>query len=325
MKRLATLALLAAAAAGASAQSSVTVYGLVDMGIVKGDGGTAANPGALGTSKAWTMQERSSSRLGFRGDEDLGGGWSAQFQIEHRFRPDTGAVTNPTFWHGRSYVQLSSKTLGALYLGREYSPAYWPAFNTDPAGWDGVGQLGSHQYAGFSSTAGIRTNNTVGYRSPKFGGLSVDAAVSAGEGLVGRDSAINLQYRSGGLYVGVAYEEISGGLAATDGNTLSNIGVTYDFGSVKAMAYYARAEVNGGRDDNDFYSLAGVMRVGPGEVYLAYGRLDLAVNNTRPDKLGAGFKLPLSKRTNLYADVGLGREDGKSDNTAYAFGIKHTF
>lgn len=124
MKRIATFALLNALAAVAGAQSSVTIYGLVDLGIVKGNGGTATNPFALGTSRKWTMQERSSSRLGFRGEEDLGGGYSAQFQIEHRFRADTGAVTNPTFWHGRSYVQLSSKTLGKVYLGREYSPAY---------------------------------------------------------------------------------------------------------------------------------------------------------------------------------------------------------
>lgn len=324
MKRLATLALLATAAAAASAQSTVTVYGIVDLGIVKGNGGTAVNPGALGTSRAWTVQERTSSRLGFRGNEDLGGGLSAQFQFEHRFRADTGAVTNPTFWHGRSFVQLSSATLGKVYLGREYSPTYWPANTTDPAGWDGVGQMGTHQYAGFTSTAGIRTNNTVGYRSPSFGGLTVDAAVSAGEGAA-RDAAINAQYRSGALYIGLAYERISGGPAATDGNSLANVGVTYNFGFVKAMGYYARAKVNGGRNSNDFYSLAGVVPVGNGEVYLGYGRLDLAVNNTSPDKWSAGYKYPLSKRTNLYADVGHAREDNRTDNTAYAFGVKHTF
>ena len=325
MKQITFAALMALAAAAANAQSSVTVYGIVDMGVVKGNGGTAANPGALGTSEAWTMQERSSSRLGFRGNEDLGGGLSAQFQIEHRFRPDTGAVTNPTFWHGRSYVQLSSTTLGKVYLGREYSPAYWPQNYTDPAGWDGVGQLGNLQSAGFASTAGIRLNNSVGYRSPSFGGVTVDAAVSAGEGVAGRDSAINLQYSGGPLYIGVAYEEISGGPVATDGNSLANIGATYKFGSVKLMAYYARSKTNQGRDSNDAYSLAGTVNMGASEFYLSYGQLDPAGNNNTQKKVGAGIKYTLSKRTNLYADVGQGTQDARSDNTAYAFGIKHTF
>jgi predicted porin len=46
---------------------------------------------------------------------------------------------------------------------------------------------------------------------------------------------------------------------------------------------------------------------------------------TAARKLGAGYELPLSKRTNLYADIGHGREDGKTNNTAYGFGIKHLF
>lgn len=325
LTRTAVAALALLGTAGAWAQSSVTIYGLIDIGVVKGNGGTAANPFALGTSKAWTLQERSSSRLGFRGTEDLGGGLSAQFQIEHRFRPDTGAVTNPTFWHGRSYVQLTHKALGAVYGGREYSPAYWPAYFTDPAGWDGVGTLGTHQYAGFRSTGGIRTNNTVGWRSPNWGGLSVAGAVSLGEGTAGRDTAFNVQYRSGPLYVGAAYERISGGPAANDGDTLANLGASWDFGGFKAMAYIARAETAGGTADNDAVTLAGTAALGPGEAYLSWGRFDPDGDANTQRKIGAGYKLPLSKRTNLYADIGRGSEDGKTDNTAYAFGIKHTF
>src|SRR5215216_3180015 len=125
-KSLLALAVLGAFAGAASAQSSVTIYGSLDMALMKGNGGTAPNPGALGTSKAYNVAQSNSSRLGFRGNEDLGGGLSAQFQIEHRFHPDDGAVpaTQP-FWMGRSYVQLSSATLGRVYLGREYGPAFW--------------------------------------------------------------------------------------------------------------------------------------------------------------------------------------------------------
>lgn len=326
MRNIVIASILATAAVGAAAQSSVVIYGLVDLGLVKGNGGTAANPFAQGTSRAWALQERSSSRLGFRGNEDIGGGLSAQFQFEHRFRADTGNTTNATFWHGRSFVQLTSAAAGSVYMGREYSPAYWPAYFTDPAGWDGVGTLGTHQYAGFNSTSGIRTNNTVGYRSPDLAGLKINAAVSLGEGTAGRDSAINAQYRSGPLYVGVAYERISGGPAATEGNSLANIGASWDFGFLKPMVYFARGKTGpGGQLSNDSISVAATAPLAKGEVYLAYGRLDLEGANNLQRKLGLGYKFPLSARTNLYADVGTGRQDGKSTNTAYDFGMKHSF
>lgn len=325
MKRIATLALIAGAAAAAQAQSSVTVYGFLDLGIVKGNGGTAANPFALGASEAWQLRERSSSRLGFRGNEDIGGGWSTQFQIEHRFSPDTGTITNPTFWHGRTYLQLSPPGAGKIYAGREYSPAYWPAYFTDPAGWDGVGTLGTHQYAGFRSTSGIRTNNTVGYRSPEFGGLTINAAVSLGEGAAGRDSAINAQYRSGPIYVGAGFEKISGGPAATDGDSLANLGISYDFGFVKPMVYLARGKTGGGQLSNRAATVAATVPAGLGQAYVAYGRYDPNGANNNQTKLGAGYYHPLSKRTNLYAGVGQGREDGRTNNTAYEFGMKHLF
>ena len=326
MKRITLLAALASAALSAHAQSTITIYGLIDLGVVKGNGGTAANPFAPGASRAWQLQERSGSRLGFMGNEDLGGGLSAQFQIEHRFKPDTGQAATATFWQGRSYVQLSSAKLGKVYMGREYSPAYWPAYFTDPAGWDGVGTLGTHQYAGFLSTGGIRTNNTVGYRSPTLlGGLSVNAAVSLGEGTAGRDSAINAQYRSGALYIGAAYEKITGGAAGTDGDSLANLGASYDFGIAKAMAYVARGKTGGGQLSNDSVTVAGTVPLGIGEAYLAYGRLDIDGPDNTKTKWGAGYKYPLSKRTNLYADYGQGSEDAKTDNRAYGFGVKHTF
>src|SRR5687768_14930528 len=138
MKRsLLALAVLGAFASAASAQSSVTIYGRIDQGITKGNGGTAANQGANGTSEAWQIKQSSGSRLGFRGNEDLGGGLSAQFLIEHRFTPDNGAA-DATFWAGGSYVQLTSAAAGSVYLGRWYVPAFWVANKTDPFGWDGV-------------------------------------------------------------------------------------------------------------------------------------------------------------------------------------------
>src|SRR5207248_624333 len=103
-KSLLALAVLGAFAGAASAQSSVTIYGSLDQAVARGNGGTAGNnggpagnPSVTNNGKAWFLQQSNASRLGFRGNEDLGGGLSAQFQIEHRFTPDDGN-SNAVFW-----------------------------------------------------------------------------------------------------------------------------------------------------------------------------------------------------------------------------------
>jgi len=351
-KSLLALAVLGAFAGAASAQSSVTIYGSIDLAVTKGNGGTAANVGANGTSKAWTEKQSNASRLGFRGNEDLGGGLSAQFQIEHRFTPDDGAVpaTQP-FWMGRSYVQLSSATLGRVYLGREYGPAFWVQNKSDPFGNDGVAQFGSaFTYAGFATpskvvTSGtnVRTSNTVGYKSPNLSGLTVNVAVGLGEAEVARDTGFNVEYGAGPIYAALAYEKLNGGpTPAVDGNSLVNLAFHYDLGMVKPMLYYARAKLNVGTatpTTNKMLMIGALAPIGGGNLKVAYGRETIGAvdpaTKGKISKLGLGYDYPLSKRTNVYADVGFGRQGDDvsaggvvtsyTNNTAYAVGVKHTF
>ena len=351
-KSLLALAVLGAFAGAASAQSSVTIYGSLDEAVAKGNGGTAPNPGTPSNSKAWQLIQSNGSRLGFRGNEDLGGGLSAQFQIEHRFTPEDGNAATP-FWAGRSYVQLSSASAGRVYLGREYTPAFWPAVKSDPFGWDGVGQEGSKMWAGFLTptniagavgSSGVRSSNTVGYKSPNWGGFTVNAAVALGEGVVGRDNGLNAEYGAGPIYAAFGYEKITGaGLAPgiNAGNSLVNFAFHYDFGVVKPIFYYARAKINASAAPsltNKFISIAALAPIGGGTLKAAYYRFtpdDNAAANGRETKLGIGYDYPLSKRTNLYADAGIARKadnvtagvvTGTSTNSnVYAFGVKHTF
>jgi len=325
-KSLLALAVLGAFAGAASAQSSVTIYGSLDQAISKGNGGTAPNSGANGTSRAWLVRQSNGSRLGFRGNEDMGGGLSAQFQIEHRFTPDDGAAASP-FWAGRSYVQLSSAAGGRVYLGREYTPAFWPAVKSDPFGWDGVGQLGSMQWAGFlTHNSGVRSSNSVGYKSPNLSGLTVQAAVGLGEAVLPRSTGFNVEYGAGPIYAGLGYEKLSGGpTASLDGNSLFNLAFHYDLGFVKPMVYYSRAKVSAGTLSNKFISIGALAPIGGGTLKAAWGRLDPAGATPTSTKIGLGYDYPLSKRTNIYADVGFGRQDGLTNNNAYALGVKHTF
>lgn len=328
-KSLLALAVLGVFAGAASAQSSVTIYGSLDLAITKGNGGTAPNPGANGTSKAWIQKQSNSSRLGFRGNEDLGGGLSAQFQIEHRFTPDDGAAATP-FWAGRSYIQLTSAAAGSVYMGREYDPAFWPAVKSDPFGWDGVGQISTMQYAGYADVGGgssVRTSNTVGYKSPNLGGLTFQGAVALGEDApgIGRQQGFNVEYAGGPIYGALGYMKTSAG--ATDGNSLFNLAFHYDLGFVKPILYYARGKTNLGNDTNKMFQIAATAPIGPGKLKAAWARLDPQGNDNTVQKISVGYDYPFSKRTGVYVDYGQAKSDvnGVTNNRAYAFGVKHTF
>jgi predicted porin len=359
-KSLLALAVLGAFAGAASAQSSVTIYGSLDLGIAKSNGGTAGNNGgAAGNGAqrdAYTLQSANAPRLGFRGNEDLGGGLSAQFQIEHRFNPDTGTVTNQAFWHGRSYVQLSHAAAGRVFMGRDYAATFWPAVKSDPFGWDGVGQLGSLMYGNFRTanpspqSNNVRSNNTIGYKSPSFAGLTVQLQTGLGENTVGRDDSFNVEYGAGPIYAAFAYEAIHGtgtdptnGGNSRDGDKMMSVAFHWDFGIVKPMLYYSRSQIdsrntpaNIGDVDTNFLSLGVLAPIGPGTLKAAIMKLepdDAAVspliaavpNRTSTRKFGLGYDYPLSKRTNLYADVGITRQDTLTNNTTWSFGAKHTF
>ncbi len=342
MKRsLIALAVLGAFAGAASAQSSVTIYGSIDLAVTKSNDGTAFNQGvsnAAGVnSSAWQLKQSNASRLGFRGNEDLGGGLSAQFDIQHRYTPDDG-VANATFWAGRSTVSLTSTTAGRVYLGRDYTPSYYVALKSDPFGQDGIAQVGGRQFAGFSAQGGnprapaIRTNNTVGYNSPSLGGFTVQAAVAAGEGTTGRQAGFNAEYTQGPIYAGLGYEKISGGPLATaaspsgDGSSLINVAFHYNFGPIKPILYYARSKTGPGANTTaKFAEVGATAPIGAGKFKAAYSRYEPDGDNNTENKLGLGYDYFLSKRTNVYGDASFAKQDTKTNSRAFALGVKHVF
>jgi predicted porin len=355
-KSLLALAVLGAFAGAAAAQSSVTIYGVIDMSVAKRNDCSpcAVNPGAP-SSDAWTVQQSTTSRLGFRGNEDLGGGMSAQFQIEHRFNPDTGAQNQTPFWNGRSYVQLTTGA-GAVYLGREYTPAFWVQLKSDAFGNDGVAQTGvGINWAGYftpDSASGVtgvspvwptqgsaRTSNTIGYKTPKMGGLTANIAMSLAETTgQGRNLGFNAEYAAGPLYAGFGYEKVSKG--ANDGIGVMNFAVHYDMGFVKPVLYFAKSKVGPNGDfSNKSILLGATAPLGNGLLKFGYSRISLdgafTGNTDKHTKLGLGYNYNLSKRTNLYVDLGRATGIASISNagvvtkgetsTAYALGVRHTF
>ncbi len=238
-KSLLALAAMGAFAGAAQAQSSVTVYGVLDVGYInqKSDGtGTTATTTAsnsfIGTSAETT------SRLGFRGTEDLGGGMSAFFTIETGMQPT--AATASTFNNRQSFVGLSKKGLGQFSIGTQYTPVFNQMAATDAGQTNNMlgnvvypqqsaganGNPGNGAYAAATGPGNasdgltIRTTNTIRAKSDNFGGFSFGGAYTQNASVSDPNNATETKNNYTGwglqadytgikaLYVGVAYQAL---------------------------------------------------------------------------------------------------------------------
>lgn len=306
-KSLLALAVLGAFAGAASAQSSVTLYGKLDLGFAKAAG-----------SADKQVADGSSSRVGFRGVEDLGGGLKALFQFEHRFNPDTGTVTNTAFWHGLSTVGLGG-SFGTVNLGRQYTAAFSLATDViDPFGGYTVAGLRDESLT--KSVARLRTDNSVRYDGA-FGGLKVAADIAeTPAGGVDRPYSVAAQYAAGPFMVAASYDNPTG---AND--NLATLGGSYTFGPAKVSLGIGRGDNNSNVRVKQ--ALAGVtVSVGAaGQVLAGYAQEEVGTADATK-KVSLGYRHNLSKRTQLYTDVTRVNDLlSKTEKTGYDFGVIHTF
>ena len=328
-KSLIALAVLGSLAGVASAQSSVTVYGIIDLGISKLNTGTTpvtslnANAGLIGNPGQWTMRANTSSRLGFRGTEDLGGGMKANFLIEHRFAPDTGnyEAGATAMWHASSWVSLSGN-FGEVRLGRQYTPHFYVGLAADPWGYDyNVAGAANFTRGTGAAEAPSRTDNTVTYLTPNMSGFTAQVAVAAGEGAAtGRTLGMNVMYAQGPLQAGFGYSDRDAASTMRAWNAM----VAYNFGMVRPILSYSVSTL--GTVDTADYTIGATAPVG------ANGVLKLVYANQNPDganndtkKFGIGYQYNLSKRTSLHADLGSAKRGSLTRLTGYEAGIKHVF
>lgn len=289
------IALAAVAATGvAFAQSSVTIYGKVNVSLEKSSIGTKNNEASL--------DDIHGSRLGFRGEEDLGGGLKAKFHMEHRFRPDTGSdasvnpTTNPsgTFWNGLSTVGVAG-AFGEVRLGRYYSANFLGANNTvDPFGGDGAGAL---RAVGMQTQgAFVRTANIIHY-SGNFSGVKVALSTGLKEGAAKAHNSMAIGYANGPLDVGFGTDKGVPG-------TLTNLYGSYDLGVAKLVVGLGNFK-NAADVKVEGFLVGATIPAGPGKVQVGLAR---AKNKTTGvvtnQKLGLGYVYPLSKRTTLETTYG---------------------
>jgi GBP family porin len=344
-KTLVAFALTAAFTSSAFAQSSVTIYGVADAGLVAESRGVVSG---ASTAKL-TSGVASGSRLGFKGTESLGDGLSAVFVLEGGYSVDTGVSSGAA---RQSYVGLTSATMGAVTMGRQYTPVY--EVLRDVADPFALGTAGSS--LNLFTTAGSRANNMVKYATPSFGGFTGSASVAMGEipgdTAAGRRLSATLGYAAGPLVATVIHTTANDAADVHSAKT-SMAAASYDFGVVKANAAFAVNKGDGSvannarnvsvgqlgtLDSRDF--LIGVTAPigGRSKLVASYIRHDDRTGaNGDANQFGIGYIYSMSKRTDLYTAVaqvnnkngslytiGNATEAGSGSRAVNA-GVRHSF
>lgn len=300
MKKFATLAVLAAISATSYAQSSVTLFGVADVAFQVGRG-TEANRTSQGSGGL------SSSRLGFRGIEDLGGGMKAGFWMEAGFNLDDGTGVSNTFnFNRRSTVSLMDDSWGEIRLGRDFTATYNNIY--DAFGDNGVGALlkTTSLGANYGYAMQTRTSNAISYFTPKnLGGFFGQVQYYRGEAANGSNDGTGYGlrggYENGPLSVGVSYGAISS-LGVYGDVTNANIGGSYDFGVAKLLLQAGQDESDARDEKARHYLVGATAPVGSvGQVRASWTRVSVQDTNVQANKFAVGYVHNLSKRTAVYS------------------------
>lgn len=271
-KKLIALAVAGLAAAPAFAQSNVTIYGLVDVGAEWASSGAGGN---RGSDFRIQSGQQAGSRLGFKGQEDLGNGLSAIWTLEMGVAIDNGtssvhstnggdtvgqnvqnAGNGSNIFQRQAFAGLKSNSLGQLTFGRQYTPFYAVKANTDPFALGLGGTL--NNLMGYVPGQADRLNNFALYVSPSFAGFTFGAGYSTGAENnsnannlgansyeAGRTFGALAQYANGPVYVGLAYHNARTATNPAGGVTVPRadgwyLGASYDFQVVKLFANYSQ-------------------------------------------------------------------------------------
>ena len=327
-KSLLALAVLGAFSSAAFAQSSVQLYGIIDLGVAHYSNGNSSVTN-LGTGI------QSGSRIGLKGTEDLGGGLSAFFDAETGFCANGGtyksAAGNAGFCTGgnggtnlggggfmqrQAYAGLKGN-FGAVSVGRQYTLTFLDQANIDPFGYGLTGTISNIGTIG----APARASQSMIYQSPNFDGFNVAGMYVFGDGMSSNGSLTtglptgtlytttgqyNLHggYNNGPIMVGVDYlrSNYFNGNAATKHTMIVG---SYDFGVAKLAGMYAQNQqglITGATGDKlDVWMLGATVPVGPGAILASYtAQKDKTTAGLGAKQYAIGYTYSLSKRTNLY-------------------------
>lgn len=334
-KKLLALAVAAALAPAAAMADSgnVTIYGVMDAAydIVDNGNGSAIAGGTVVNGIRTNKISSNNSRIGFKGNEDLGNGLSAVWQLETTVFNDGGVQGSPaspatTLGSRNTFVGLSSKTAGTLGLGRNDTP-YKNSTRAYDYFTDGLADsrnlLGKG--VGGANTFDARPTDTVFYVSPDMSGFKAAAAYVAGAETASTSGqqkgdawSLSGNYANGPLTAALAYQrnkfgESGTGTAAT--TTPANVGKTekawrlgvgYNFGALDVNAIYEKTSDDltvATKTAHKAYALAAKYKIGSNDLKLAYikaGDVD-GTTATGAKQWALGVDHHMSKRTKVFA------------------------
>ncbi|MCM8595400.1 porin [Accumulibacter sp.] len=336
-KKIIALAIAACASGSASAQSNVTLYGVLDLAYLYSSG-NGANGGQ--NTFSGISGVGAGSRLGFRGEEALGNGLKAVFTLEYGLDPDINCGVGTCGLNARQQFVGLAGGFGTVALGRQYAPGFNATARNDALDASDMSiQSSLSALNGYTITPNspARFNNAVTYTSPNWSGLQVSAIYGFGEtgsegvnrGIYNSNTVspddnskwgIGVNYANGPLNLDLLFQQR---ISVTEFSPLGvklpgfggNIsewyaGGSWDFQVVKLFASYQAlnndndVRVTGGLDRSNLWTLGVSAPLGRGTLGLSYGRLTADYQSGVSDGVswGAGtmYTYPLSKRTSLY-------------------------
>ena len=287
----------------ASADTGVQLYGIVDLAMARED---ADSPGVA--SRTAMHAGRDSSRIGFRGTEDLGNGLTAMFNLEGGYDASTGVGDSALF--GRRAVVGLTGGFGELTLGREYTPLDTVSGASTTMG---QGFYGSNLNAFSQGGMTRRISNSLNYKTPASGGLRFSAAVGLGEAAPGGPNnnyyGVGAEYRNGPLFVAVA----GGQTERAAGDDMEYIvGAAYKVGKAELKGNYMVH--NRASDSNTFTQV----NLGVSFALTDTDNVHLSVQQSEFDNgaegrgIAAAYTHNFSKRPFVYASLGYVKNNGRA-------------
>ena len=285
----------------AMAQSSVTLYGVADVGVGKMEGGKTE------MISAGTMNN-GTSRLGVRGVEDLGGGLKAGFNFETGLSLENGdtSTAGAGYW-GRAANLWLGGNWGTFKMGRTLTPSFYGVTTWELTGAANYSVIGNtYGFAG----AGARNSSQFSYKTPNLGGFSAELGYITKQDNGGAHKwDVNAIYANGPIGVGLSANKVKGG------ETNWSLGGKYNFGNFAVAASYHDAKDMGRRG----FGLGGTATFGAASVTLDLTRDTRNVGKKYTNGL-LEAKYALSKRTFIYGAYL--RLDGGNN---YGIGVRHNF
>ncbi|OWY27435.1 porin [Herbaspirillum robiniae] len=315
-------------AAQAQQDSSVTVYGVIDMSLAYTSKAAPGNHSRLSLDSGDQM----ASRIGFRGKEDLGGGLSAIFQFETGFSADDGGMATPgTLFDRKSVVGLSGHA-GTLTLGRQTDSLEDIGTRYTSFQIFGGGGVRAGHFNSLDRITGARTSNSLRFDTASYGGVTGSLFYGMGEvagnNAAGRAVGVGANYAGGAFGLGGAYYQsklAADALPARAGDTdlkTFTLGASYQAGPAKLFAAWSQTRrplqaplAATGLVNITSATRANIIDIGVDYAHDArlhllasviHDRTDIAragagATRARTTQLNLGVDYLLSKRTDVYA------------------------